>query len=554
MFTEKKDSLFEVPVKKTEGTNFQNKFLQAGFQKAAETRSGNGALKFSTTGNDFVDQFNNLGVYRKPRTFQDISKDASTLWANNPRVSVMFILFLRIISRVVTFWNGNKTETVQKGAGLKHEAIMRMIWLHINHPAVFWKNIQLFIASGSWKDVFEMLRYDLMYNGWENKVLDWNKFGNLIAAGLENDNTTELVKKYLPQIKAKSKAETLQMQANTIIGKFICSYLKINYVDYRKLKSSGKAHTWQQLISKRLYDKLNFDSVHGRALLLMVSGKFIANQKLEDKYENWIAAKPVAKFTGYVHELAMKITDNLKKYQKDTLNKQYEMLLQMAKNNVNLKAGFIVARDTSASMNGEIPGTKFSSGNVAKAMGIFFGDMLTGAFKDAWIEFHSTATLRQYKGSNFVEKWQNDRASFVGSTNFMAICDIFVRAKLQGVPEADFPTGILCISDGEFNPSQLGKTNVQTFRMALREAGFSQEYCDNFKIILWNIPNNHYGEAKPKFETFGDVANVFYLSGYDGSLLGFLLGTESGDKPTPKTADELFNAAMDQEVLSLVEV
>ena len=48
------------------------------------------------------------------------------------------------------------------------------------------------------------------------------------------------------------------------------------------------------------------------------------------------------------------------------------------------------------------------------------------------------------------------------------------------------------------------------------------------------------------------MKNVFYFSGYDGSIINFLLGSENRpDQPKPETAEELFNAAMDQEILKL---
>ena len=57
------------------------------------------------------------------------------------------------------------------------------------------------------------------------------------------------------------------------------------------------------MISKRLFDQINFDTIHGRALAQLVGGKFLKNQGLESKYQQWIESKPVAKFTGYVYEL-----------------------------------------------------------------------------------------------------------------------------------------------------------------------------------------------------------------------------------------------------------
>lgn len=547
MYQNKKKTLFNVPVKQSEG----NAFVQTAFKKSNETRSENGALKYKSTGNDFVDQFGKLGMYRQPRSFEQISNDMHLLWSINRVMTVVFTFFIRLISRITSLWDGTKTKEVQKGAGLKHEGIMRMLWLHANAKDTFWKNIKVYISIGSWKDIFEFLRYDLEYHGWEERKLDWNKFGALIMAGLENPNTSELVKKYLPQIQTKSKCTTIHAQANTIIGKWLSNLIfgKEDYKSYRKLKSSGKAHEWQQLISKRLFNMINFDTIHGRALLLMVSGKFITNNGLEAKYEEWIKSKPVAKFTGYVHELAMKITHHLKDYQKETINKQFDGLVELAKLNVNCQSGLIVVRDTSGSMASQISGQKVSAGDVAKAMGLFFSQMLIGPFKNAWIEFNSKAQMNIYKGHTFIDKWLNDYSNYYGSTNFMDVVNVFINTKKQGIAEDQFPTGIICISDGEFNPAQLHKTNVDVFRSNLRLSGFSQQYCDNFKIILWNV-----ARSEVKFETFGNVNNVYYLSGYDGSILGFLLGNTSKEDKSPQNAEELFKAAMNQEVLNTIEI
>lgn len=559
MFENRKTQLFDVPVQE-KGTNA---FVQEGLKVGAETKSGNGSLKYETTRNDFVDEFGSVGQFLKPRSYSDISKSAQKLYAQAKSTSVKFILYLRLISRKCKMFDGTVTENVQRGAGLKHESIMRMIWLAVNDKNAFWNNIQLFISCGSWKDIFEMMRTDLEFHGYEKKVLDWNKLGDLIMAGLENPETSELVKKYLPQITAKSKCNTVRKQANTIIGKFLSNKIfgQNSYKKYRLLKAGGTAHVWQQLISKKLFTQVNFDSIHGRALSGLVSSKFLANNGLEDSYTKWIESKPVAKYTGWVHELANKIGvannrggSNLTPYQKMTINKQYDGLVELAKLGVNTKSGLMVVRDTSSSMQSPAKGTTMSSYDIGKALGIFFGDMLEGHFKNSWIEFNSDAKMHTYKTKTFVDKWLEDSSSYVGGTNFLSVIRLFGRIKQQGIEEKDFPTGIICVSDNEFNPGQLGQTNVQSAKNELRNAGFSKEYVDSFQIILWNIPNNYYSDSTTKFETFGETKNVFYLSGYDGSILSFLLGGSDSTKPTPQTDVELFQSAMSQEILDLVKV
>lgn len=556
MFTSKKTQLFETPVSKSSKTTSgsKNPFVNAAMKKGAETKSENGALKYSTTGNDFVDQFSKLGSYKAARSFESISKDQTLLWSQNKLMTIAFTLYIRMITRVTNVF-GTNTSVSQKGAELKHEGIMRMIWLHLEAPKTFWKNITLMISVGSWKDIFTMLQYDLVYNGWNGKKLDWDKFGKLILAGLNDETQLNLIKKYLPQIKAKSACKTVESQADNMIAKWICSMLYgtksenvgATYKMYRKLKTSGNAHEWQKLISQGKHDLIDFNTIHGRALNKLVRSKYLTNQGLTDKYNGWITKDTTeAKYTGFVHELFEKLPtlfSSLDVSSKNTINKQFETLVKKG-GETKSEANLIVVRDTSSSMRSIATGTTMSCYNVAKALALYFSEFLTGRFSNAWIEFNSTAKMHEWKGEKAIDKWYNDTSSYVGSTNFQSVIQLFVQLKKQGIDESEFPTGILCISDSEFNPTQLGKTNVESAKQLLLSGGFSKEYVDNFVIVLWNLQSFDRGN---KFETHGDVKNVFYFSGYSAATVSFLMNDV-------KTASELFNEAMNQEVLSLIQL
>src|SRR5208283_646253 len=112
--------------KKSAATKTKSSFVNAGLAKTAEVKSGNGSKKYSTTGNDFVDQFGKLGSYKVPRSFADISKDSGILWSENKLLTVCFVLYVRMITRVTDIF-GKKTKEPQRGAELKHEGIFRMI-------------------------------------------------------------------------------------------------------------------------------------------------------------------------------------------------------------------------------------------------------------------------------------------------------------------------------------------------------------------------------------------------------------------------------------------
>lgn len=552
MFTKKKDHLFETAIAGN-GNGNGNNFIATALKESSQTLSGNGALKYDSTGDVFLDQFSNLSNYRQPRSFTDIARDCEDLWLENKTDCVKFILYIRMVSRKTLLPLLNKkTEESQIGAGLKHEGIMRMIWLSQKDSEIFWSNIGLFISCGCIKDIFTMLKYDLVYHGWEDRVLDWHRFGNLIKTLLGNENTVELVKKYLPQIRSRNKCFTVEQQANTIVAKWVCSLLfgtknnSSTYKRYRKLKTSGTAHEWQQLISQQKFDKIDFNKIHGRALNLLVKSKFLHNHGLSDKYANWVSQKDNVKYTGYVHELLCELSNNSEDNFVQTVNKQFKEMVDKTRNNDGVTP-MIVVRDTSASMRSCASGTKYMAFDIAKSIAIFFSEFLTGQFANSFIEFSHEAKLHNWKGSTPSEKFLRDSCDCIGNTNFQSVIDLFCKLASQGVSEKDFPRGIICISDGEFDPSELNETNVQGAKRKLLQY-FSQEYVDNFKIVLWNVSNAYYGNSKVKFETFGHSENVFYMSGYSAEQVNFLTSGEI------KTARDLLDKALDQELLNFVNI
>ena len=533
-------------------------------KKVEYTTSGNGALKLTSTGDPFVDQFGLISQYRQLRPYSSVSKDMQELWNIDPMYTLKLLFYIRLITRKVKFSNGTETSKVQKGAGLRHEAFMRMLWLAVNHSDVFYKNLPLFITIGSWKDIIQLMSYDLQYHGWDNRVLDFNKISDFILAGLENPNTCNLVKKFLPTIKARSKCRTLESQADTIIGKFLTHKLfdsgefspklhSKNYHLYRKLKSSGTAHEWQQMISRSQFN-IDFSKVHGRALALLVSGNYLKNHNLEKDYENWIKKQPVAKFTGFVYELFKGLNLNSPLYKKYTIDKQFENLIQTAKEGSSTESSFIVARDVSGSMSSNVKGLTISSNDVAKSMALYFSYLLKGNFANSYIEFSHKPILKYWEGDSPTDKYLKNINYCFGDTNFLGIADLFIEIYKHTSIEK-FPKGLICISDGEFNDSGDNKTNFQSFKKRLLKAGFPKDYVDNFKIVLWDIPNAFYSfdEIRPKFESYADTPNFFYMGGLDPAGITFLLGGEV-NKSIPKTPRELFETAMNQEIMDYIQM
>src|SRR5574343_1013562 len=121
MFTQKLKSLTS-----------ENAFVKEALKESVKTESENGAKKYSSSLNVFVDQFNVVGSYKKPRSYKEVDNDMVKLWAENPFLALRFVFYIRTVTRTVKLFDGKTTDSVTRGAGLKHEAILRMIWVAVN--------------------------------------------------------------------------------------------------------------------------------------------------------------------------------------------------------------------------------------------------------------------------------------------------------------------------------------------------------------------------------------------------------------------------------------
>lgn len=538
----------------------------------AATLSGNGSLKYSSSGNAFVDDFSSLSKYLEPRSIDAVFATMSDLWKRNALKALKEEGYVRGITRQPIF-RGEKLSTL-RAQGLKSEAILRLYWVALNHPNIYKKNLPVFVAEGSWKDLFAILECFLTYNrGTEGtRHPAWKATINFILKGLEDESQRDLIKKYLPTIRS-IKGLSMHRQCSSFIGRAFAVRLYPNlpkacaYKAYRKLKASGTAHEWEQLISRRQFSKLPsiFNKIAGRALTSLVKKNkkgtsFLERHNLTSAYQEWMEDKPVLNFTGYPYELMKYVRiseDNYwhpiaimprEQYIINTFDKQFTQLVATAKKDMNTKSSFICAIDVSSSMTSPAPGTNLSAYQVALSMALYFSELLTGHFHNQFIQFSTTAKLSSFKGVTPLEKLTTFVPEDMGSTNFLAVANIFVKLKKIGVDEDLLPKGVICISDGEFNRSG-NQTNFTAFMNILRGAGFSDDFISNFKIVLWDIPNYYHGKPVTKFESLAKEGNFFYMSGFDGAGIAFLTGTKY-QKKIPRTPEELFEAAMNQELLN----
>lgn len=533
-----------------------NEFVRVNTRGAGTAFTENGAASYATIGTVLLDQFAKAGTARG-RDLDIVWAEQSHLWAENPEAALRFPFYLRLITRKTNVLGGEETNKVQKGQGAKDEAFKRLLWIAKYHPEEFYRNLWVLPVVGSWKDLWVLLTMD--------DSLDRQKFFEVMAEGISDDNHRDLVKKYLPRIRSNEKCKTEWAKKTNALAKEFANVAGWSYKDYREFKSTGKAHEFQRYICKGLYKDIKWNTIPGKALLNLVSGKFLGNHKLEQDYINWLQKQPVAKFNGYAYELGMKLgLDNSwprrpqpSLAQKITIDKQFKCLVERgAEDGGAIKGNVLCALDTSGSMTSHIGGGPqgLTSFDVCVSLGIYFSELNKGAFHNVVAMFDNTSSLLELKGE-FSDKWSQIMHANTawGGTNFQSLIDLIVdtRRMHPEMPLEDFPQTLLVVSDMQFNPAY--GSNYDDATRKLRTV-FPKEFVDNFKFVWWYCA----GRETNDFPSTMDDAGTYFFSGFDGAVVSLLLGgeeaidPETGKKRQP-TAEEVVEAALSQEVLLLVK-
>lgn len=535
----------------------ENLFLKAVSKN--DTLTENGAISNSSTGEAIIDQFGSVSSYMG-RDYEAVCENQNTLWNENAELSVKFIFYLRMITRKVKINNSFITDNVQMGQGLRDESLKRLLWLAENHPTVFYYNIWLLPIVGSWKDIWTLMYYDKLYNV---NCIENTLIFELIKQGLACENQCDLVKKYMPRIKSKSKLTTDWTKCSNQLAIDFAKHLNVSKAEYNKIKTSGKAHNFQKLISHNLYDNINWNLIPGKALTKLVNSKFLSNHNLEQSYIDWLMNQPSVKFNGYAYELG-KIynhsTMNLTK--RITINKQFNTLIESAKDNGGIKGNVWCALDTSGSMSSCYANSNVSALDVCMSLGAYFSTLNEGVFHKQVIMFDNVSRVKKLQG-DFCDMLDQMPKNAMGGTNFQSIVDEIVRVRRTNpnIPLSDYPQTILVVSDMEFNPSKRfwdpftkedEMTNYEAMKDKLYEV-FPIDFVDNMKFIWWSVSSR-----VSNFPARMEDGGCYIISGFDGAIISLILGGEniennSFEKKQLSMKDVVCNA-LNQEILSQVTI
>lgn len=517
----------------------------------------NGAKSYSTTNSVMVDQFGKAANYRG-RDLDDVFKDQSALWAEEHEQATRFPFYLRMITRKVKVNNKLVTDKVQKGQGARDEAFKRLLWFAVYQPDTFYKNIWALPLVGSWKDLWTLMFYDINLN---TNAINREIIFDLINQGLKCEAHTELIKKFMPRIKTNTKCTTDWTQITNTLAREYANYNKLSYKDYNKLKTSGTAHDFQKLICSKRFKDINWSLIPGRALSKIATEKFLKSHELEKGFTDWVIEQPTVKFTGYVYELMKSIMSGspwnpkvaeLPVYKKITIDKQFDELIKKASEDGNPLGNVWCALDTSASMSAEVV-NGITAYDICISLGVFFSTLNQGAFHKNVVMFDAKSRPKQLNGGfcDMVKQITNEKTAW-GNTNFNSVIQEIVRMRKQHpeIPVEEYPGTLLVVSDMQFDkPPRDYMTNYEHMKAELYEV-LPKEFVDNMKFIWWQVT----GRTKDVPAEVGP--GQMFISGFDGSIISLLLGSEAKEleqeKGRPLTSEEVVQLGLSQEILSYI--
>ena len=516
-----------------------NDFLKHVREK--DTLTENGALVHSSTGDVLADQFGLASNYAG-RDIDTVFAEQSLLDSKYGVWALRFVFYLRLITRKVKRYDGTQTESVQVGEGRRDEAYKRFLWYSRYKPQLFYENLSLFCTVGSEKDI-----YNLMFIAEQKGLrLDWRRMlSEVVLTQGETIFNHDFVKKYLPLHRSAKRRTTAWAKFRSRVAVFIRNLINVSDKEMRKIKVSGKAHEFQQLISKKLYEKLYFNKISSKALMQLINGeKLMSKPEVARNFEKWVSSKRTITNTLYPYEILNESLGKTNWAIKKLKDAQFNYLIERAKTlqgTTNRK--IICAVDNSASMYLYIPGTQVMVTDITKSLGVFFANLLEGPFHNWVIKFSQYSQWVELSGTPTEMYTQISWKDCPSNTDFLSVIYSIanVRKSHPGIPESDFPDTLLVVSDMEFDYAG-PQTNYERAKDILREY-FSEEYCNRFTFIWWNCASRH-----KHFQQNISEPGGYVISGFDGSVIQLLLKGVDEQKSMSKSIQDILSQEILQEV------
>lgn len=472
----------------------------------------NGAIGYRTTGKALLDLNFKLSSLR--------NWDEDKIWAEfllayneNPALAVVWLFLAR---------------DCREGMGERRTFRVIIQRLASENPDLVIKLLPLIPEYGRWDDVVEVfcgdvpckVRDEAFYTIWKqlDKDLDGARAGKPIS----------LLAKWMPSISTSSKDTRRKAER-------LRNALGYTPKQYRKTLSRLRMYldVTEQKISANRWQDVSYESVPSKAGLLYrdAFSRHDAcryNKYLEDVRSGKANMNADVLFPyEIVHAYMGDWNDTLKPYD-ETLELKWKNL----PNTVTQDNGTLVVVDGSGSMCSQVGGTKLTCDDVARSLGIYFAERLTGPFKNSFITFSARPKVVRFNG---VESLRNKleiltRENDCSNTDIEKTFDLILRTAVENhMKQEEMPANVLVITDCEFDQInsnynwETGKwyadIDARLFDAIARK--FEDFWYKLPRLVFWNVCSRS-GTIPVKENELG----VALVSGFSQNIADMVLSGE----------------------------
>lgn len=394
----------------------------------------NGAAGYATTGHALLD-LNFMLSSLRDASEPDIWRLYLRAFNETPVAALLWLFFIR---------------DVREGCGERR--VFRVILQHLAQEYVM--------------PTLRLLKYVPEYGRWDdlwNVVTEStspalrNEFMRVVRTQLELDEEAmrqgcrvSLLAKWLPSANSSSK----ESRRKAIAFQKALGYSPRHY---RRLLSALRRHidVVERRMSARRWNTIHYEAVPSRAMLLY--GNAFARHD-PDGFKKYLSdvEKGEAKINAgalFPHDIVHAYMDGWWGVRKE-LDPKLEAQWKALPDKVPADQGTLVVIDGSGSMGSSIGGTNITAHDVARSLGIYFSERLTGPYKDSFITFSAHPQLIHFDDKLTLRDKLDllNKYDECSNTDIEAVFNLVLKtAQENHLKQSDLPANILVISDMEFD-------------------------------------------------------------------------------------------------------
>lgn len=433
--------------------NGTKSFADAMRNKAAFTRTENGAVALSTTKDACLDLFASIGALREADTNR-----IHTLFAEgyreNPLLAVKIVFYAR---------------DIRQGLGERNTFRILLKYMADMHPEALRPNLDLIGVFGRYDDLYCLIGTQLEDEMW---AVMKNQFEEDLK-NLHEGNSISLLAKWIKTADASSrKTRRLGILTAQKLGYPVYNFKRI----VRSMRK--RIGVVEGLMSANRWDEIKYSEVPGRAMMIYRKA-FMRHD--EERFERFIyravsGDEKINSSTLYPYDIVEKIL--YKEEDSKVLEAQWKQLPNYVAEGTNA----IVMADVSGSMRGRPLATSVG-------LAIYFAERNKGDYHNLFMTFSKDPQIVNLRGETLEQKINNAKSAEWGmNTNLKAAFDKILLIALENdTPPEDIPKSIIVISDMEID---FCGDKEWTF-YDKTAAKFRKNGYEIPNIIFWNVNSRH---------------------------------------------------------------